>query len=92
MTGFLLGVIFGGIVVGAIVRITSPQYRMFNSEEYRIAFNTMVTRLGRLQGLYTATFQSPPKFNEEEFREAHEEFNVSVDNILSELGRLHGSH
>jgi len=91
MTGFLLGVIFGGIVVGLTIRLTSPQYRILNSGEYRTAFNTVVTRLGRLQLLYAATFQIPPKFNAEEFVEAHGEFNVAIDDMLAELGRIHGT-
>jgi len=92
MTAFLLGVIFGGLVVGLSIRLTSPQYRVLNSEEYRTAFNAMVTRLGRLQLLYTGVYQRPPRFDPEEFEEAHEEFNVAINEMLAELGRIHGTH
>jgi len=92
MTNFLLGVIFGGIVVGLSTRLMSPQYRILNSDEYRIAFNTMVTKLGRLQLLYTGVYERPPKFNADEFQEAHDEFNLAIDDMLSELGRIHGTH
>lgn len=91
MSNFILGVIFGGIVVGLTMKLLSPQYRLLNSEEYRIAFNTMVTRLGRLQLVYTGAYQVPPKFNADEFREAHDEFNVAIDGMLVELGRIHGN-
>lgn len=92
MIGFLLGVLFGGAVVALAMYLASPQRRILNNEEYRVAFNTMVTRLGRLQQLYTGVYDSPPKFNAVEFEEAHQEFNIAIDDMLAELGRIHGTN